>query len=781
MAARALTADEIGIPEFAVEATDGDVFSLASHARAKEALEFGLSTLEPGFNIFVAGADRSGRLTQTIAFLRAEMQKRQPSTDWLYLNNFRRPHRPRPCQVPNGMGRRFRDRVAALIPEIRLALQRAFDDEAHQTALQAPAQRLQEEINRRIAEVKAEADKRGLALIQTKTGPAVAPSEERQEKIKEMTPEEMAKIQADAQEVAQQLAEVTRWAASQQRSVADHARTTSTQIADQAILELITAVVKEFEAVGGLQRWLEEMRVDMLDNIQRFAAQQPEGAPPMEPPEQRYAVNLFVDNSDNPHPLVVLEPNPNYENLFGRSEYRQAGMRFETDFSLLRAGALHKANGGILVLRADALAAQPVSWMFLKGALRDREIVIEDLRQQASLPIAGAPSPKPIPLDVKVVLVGAPNWFYTYFAADPEFQTYFRIKADIDPDMKAEPETVRHYAGLINSLAAQHGSDGCTPDAVARLLGLASRLADDRTRLSSRFEMLEDIIAEARVRTPKGPITRECVDKAIEERRERNARLEESMHERIADGTVLIETTGLELGQVNGLTVRDTGDHTFGGPARVTARASVGRRGVVNIERDVAMGGPIQQKAAMILQGYLSGQFARRIPLSFTCSITFEQNYGGVEGDSASLAEAVAVISDLSGLPVRQDVAITGSMNQLGDAQVVGGVVYKVEGFFKACQSMPGGLTGTQGVIVPARNVRNLVLNQNVQEAVASGMFHLWSVDNINEALEMLLGAECGEPDAGGNYPPVSIFGRVIAQLQTFNEALKDVTLPAAY
>lgn len=774
MTARILTADEVGLPELAVDAVEGDVFSLASHARAKEALEFGLSTNEPGFNIFVIGVERSGRLTQTVEFLKAEMEKWPQPVDWLYLNNFRRPHRPRPCKVPGGMGRKFRDRVAALIPEIRSALQRAFDDESHQSALQAPAQRLQEEVNRRIAEVRKEAESRGLTLVQTQSGPAVAPSDESKEKMEKMAPDEMAKIQSDAQEVAQKLAEVTRWATSQQRGVAEHAHSMSSQIADEAIQELLMPLLTEFQGMGGLQRWLEEMRVDMLDNIQRFAAQQPKGAPPLEPPEQRYAVNLFVDNGENPRPLVVLEPNPVYENLFGRFEYRQAGMRFETDFNLLRAGALHKANGGVLVLRADALAAAPLSWMFLKGALRDQEIQTEDLRQQASLPIAGAPKPKPIPLDVKVVLIGAPKWFHTYFAADPEFQTHFRIKADIDPDMKAEPDTVNHYAGLIQSLALKHGSEGCTPDAVSRLLGLASRLADDRTRLSSRFEMLEDIIAEARVRTPEGPISRECVEKAIEERRERNARLEEMTQERIADNTILIETTGAVVGQVNGLTVRDTGDHVFGGPSRVTARASVGRDGIVNIERDVMMGGPIQQKASMIMQGYLAGQFARRIPLSFTCSVTFEQNYGGVEGDSASLAEAVAVFSDLSGLPVRQDIAITGSMNQRGDAQVVGGVAYKVEGFFKACRNAEGGLTGTQGVVLPERNVRNLVLDQEVQEAVANGSFHLWAVDDINDALELLLGAPCGEPNADGSYPPDSIFGRVTTQLADFNRYLME-------
>lgn len=775
MAATELTAADVGLPQHSPAPAAGGVFSLSSHARAKDALDFGLSARSPGFNIFVVGGDRSGRMTETVAYMNAEMAKRTPPPDWIYLNNFRRPHRPRPCRLTAGTGRQFRDAMAALIPNIRAALQQAFDEEAHQTALQAPARRLQEEVNRQIAEVKAEAEARGLTIVQTETGPAVTPAQPAEgEEPKELTQEEMEKVQADARAIAERLSQITRWASMQQKQVGEHARKVSTQIADEAIHGLISDVATQFTGHGSLQRWLEEVRVDILDNIQRFATRQPEGAPPLEPPEMRYAVNLFVDHGDDEHPLVVLEPNPTYDNLFGKFEYRQAGMRLETDFTLLRAGALHRANGGIIVLRAEALAAQPFSWLFLKGALRDQEIQLEDLRQQAALPIAGAPRPKPIPLDVKVVLVGAPQWFQTFFSADVDFQTHFRIKAEIDGDMPADETNLAHYAGLLEQLAERRGATGCEPAAITRLLAHASRLADDRTRLSAKFELLEDVIAEARVGAPHGPLTAEAVERAIKQRRVRNARAEDLMHERIADGTILIESTGAAVGQVNGLTVRDLGDHSFGAPARVTARASAGREGIVNIERFVAMGGPIQQKGAMILQGFLTGLFARGIPLSFTCSITFEQSYGGVEGDSASLAEAVAVISDLSGLPVRQDVAITGSMNQHGVAQVVGGVARKVEGFYRSCLDKPEGLTGAQGAIVPAANARNLVLKSEVTEALAAGRFHLWTVAHVTEALELLLATPVGEPDANGDYPPDSIFGRVVARLTQFNSAIAE-------
>jgi predicted ATP-dependent protease len=405
---------------------------------------------------------------------------------------------------------------------------------------------------------------------------------------------------------------------------------------------------------------------------------------------------------------------------------------------------------------------------------------IEELHRAGGIPIAGAPKPVAIPLDVKVAIVGAPKWYYAFFSVDPEFRSYFKIKADMDSEMAATPENLGTLAALILQSVERNWRLDCEPEAVQRLLGQAARWAGDRGKLSARIELLEDTLSEAAQLLPKEQtkkqakaMTEAAVKTALENRQRRNARVEDRLHESIAEGTVMIDTGGAVRGQVNALTVRDLGDHAFGTPSRVTARASVGRRGVINIERDIAMSGPIQQKGVMVLQGFLAGRFAQRFPLSFNCSITFEQSYGGVEGDSASMAELIAVVSDIAGLPVRQDVAITGSVNQRGQSQAVGGVHHKVEGFFRTCMDA-GGLSGTQGVVVPAANEPNLVLNDEVSAAVAAGRFHVWSVKCVDQAIELMLGVPAGEADAGGAYPPETVYGKVAERLAEFDRIMAE-------
>ncbi len=366
------------------------------------------------------------------------------------------------------------------------------------------------------------------------------------------------------------------------------------------------------------------------------------------------------------------------------------------------------------------------------------------------------------------------HWYYTVFSADPEFQTYFKVKAEIDVDMDATPENAASYAALIRRIARDHRGFACEDAAVQRLVGMAARWAAHREKLTARFEIVEDVVTEAVELAFKAgleAVTLDMVVQATENRHRRNARVEDRMQESIAEGLVMIATAGRVVGQINALTVRDMGDHTFGAPARITARASAGRIGVSSIERQVAMGGPIQQKGVMVLQGFLSGQFARRFPLSFNCSITFEQNYGGVEGDSASMAELLAILSDLSGLPLRQDMAITGSVNQRGDAQAIGGVHYKVEGFFRTCLEN-GGLTGEQGVVLPRANEKHLILRDEVAQAVAEGKFHVWSVATVDEAAALFMDMPAGERDAAGIYPADTIYGRVMGELEAFDDAL---------
>ena len=782
MTAKKLSPDEVGIPAF-VPGTrqDGAIFDLSSHQRAREALELALAVPEPGFNVFVLGENRSGRLTSTVDFLKAALSDSRAPDDWVYLNDFGAPGEPVAIRLPAGEGRKLRDAMQRLVGGLTQALRTAFGGESFQSQMQAEGETAQNELNNQMKAVQEAAKEKGLDILQNQQGPVIVAADENGEAIpaEQMTDEQRALLAEHGPALAQQILAVNRRTAELQAAFQQRGAELSRQVADQTSGPVIAAALAGFAEHHGLNKWLVELRSDITDNFQAFLPPPEEGArPPELDPARRYAVNLLVDNQRNETLPVIVEANPTYENLFGRIEYRQSARAMETDFTLIKPGALHCANGGVLVLRADAIASNPSIWPFIKGALRDEEIRIEELYRSNGPTVAGALSPQPVPLDVKVVLIGAPNWYYTFFSTDPEFQHYFKIKADIDPNVEAEAGNIETYAGLIRALAAEFDETGvkCADSAVARLLGQASRWAADRTKLSSQFERVEDILAEARQvlkKTGGAEVTAETVETAIENRRHRNARIEDRIQEGITEKSVLIATTGTAVGQVNALTVRDVGDHAFGTPSRVTARASVGRRGVLNIERDTGLGGPLQQKGALVLQGWLSGTFARAYPLSFNVSITFEQSYGGVDGDSASLAELVAILSDISGVPVRQDLAITGSVNQHGAAQAIGGAHHKIEGFFRSCVEA-GTLDGGQGAAIPAVNEKNLVLRSDAEAAVKDGKFSIYSLETIEDAVELFLGMPAGALDASGKYPDDSVFGLVAAKLAEYDSILTE-------
>lgn len=778
MAVREIPASDVGIPVFERPAagvdTDARVFALSSHRRAREALDFGLNARDPGFNVFVVGEDRSGRMTATLEYLDRAVAGGSRPEDWLYLNNFRHTNEPLAVRLPAGEGRKFRDAMADLIPQLRLALHQAFSREEYHQRLSELERSLREEIGKSIEAARAEAEKAGLSLVQSPQGLMVMALGEdgKPRDVMELPEAEREAMEKAGEHVSGMLAEVNRIAARRQTELAEQVRELNHNVAETAVNGLIDEFTAKFSTHNSLSRWLVGFRVDVIENLDLFRGDG-EGEPqipgmpvPVRPtPEARYAVNLLVDNADVSGPPVVLEANPTYENLFGRIEYRQVGGVLQTDFSLVQPGALHRANGGILVLRAEAIAAYADSWSHLKGALRDGAIRMQEQYRAGGVPVAGAPKPAPVPLNVKVVIVGAPRWYYAFFSVDPEFQAYFKVKAEIDAEMDANAANLATYAGLLQGFANKHGRTTCTPEAIDYLLGYASRLAFDREKLSARFELVEDIVNEAiyaRRDDAKREIDRDAVKAARESRRTRNARMEDRVHESIRRGSVLISTTGEAVGQVNGLTVRDAGDHSFGAPSRVTARTSVGRRGVTNIERETMLGGPIQQKGALVIQGFLAGLFARRMPLSFNASITFEQSYGGVEGDSASLAEVLVILSDLAGAPLRQDLAVTGSVNQRGEVQAIGGLSHKAEGFYRACVEASE-LTGTQGVVFPASNAVSLILDDDVAEAVAAGTFHMYAATTVDEALEMFTGVAAAD-----------IYERVATQLEEFDRALDE-------
>lgn len=787
MPIRKINAADAGLPQFEIADSAGTadvrVFSLSSHARAREALEFGLGARDPGFNIFVVGEDRSGRMTATLSYLEEALADGPRPDDWVYLNNFRRTNEPLAVRLPVGRGRQFRDDMAALIPQVRDALQQAFTREEYQQRLHDEDTAMRAEIGKAIDAARAEAKTAGLSIVQSPEGLMVAALDEddKPRDVSDLPEAERTAMEEAGQRISQMLAEINRDAARRQAKMVEDVQALNRAVAENAVGGLVDALIARFQDIQSLNRWLVAFRVDLLENLPLFSPP-PEGAPavpgvpqPAQPTaEARYAVNLLVDNGDVTGPPIVLEGNPTYANLFGQIEYRQAGGVLQTDYSLIQPGALHRANGGILVLRAEAIAGHADSWDQLKGALRDGLVRMQEQYRAGGIPVAGAPKPASVPLDVKVVIVGAPQWYYTFFSVDPDFQAYFKVKAEIDADMEASPGNLACYTGLLQGFANKHGATSCTPDAIEYLLGYASRIAADRTKLSARFELVEDIVNEAiyaaRASGAK-KIDAAAVRAAQRSRRTRNARIEDRIQESIKRGTVMISTSGGAVGQVNGLTVRDTGDHAFGAPSRVTARTSIGRRGVTNIERETDLGGPIQQKGAMVIQGYLAGLFARRTPLSFNASITFEQSYGGVEGDSASLAEVLTILSDLADLPLRQDLAVTGSVNQHGEVQAIGGLIQKAEGFYRTCVEA-GPLTGDQGVVFPRSNEPSLIVNDEMAADIAAGRFHTYSAAHVDEAVELFMGIEAGVADAEGNYPAGSVYARVAEQLVAFDQAL---------
>ncbi|HUK07350.1 MAG TPA: ATP-binding protein [Stellaceae bacterium] len=784
MTVESLTAAAVGPPEFALPAPSGDapprVFDLSSHRRAREALAFALAVPRLGYNVFVLGEDRSGRMTATLELLEKHAQGLPPAADWLYLPNFRHPREPRPCRLPAGVGRQFRDRLGELLAALGPALRRAFEAAEFASRVEQARATAQQSIGAAFGALNQYAAERGLAIDQGEKGMSVRalPGNEPQA-IDQLSQAEREQRLKGFDEVRQRVVAFVQQTHQSELAFAEAVSNARREAADAALGPLIDPIAGEYGSYSGLGRWLVELRVDLLDHLDLLAVSQetPDGGANL-PAEERYQVNLLVDHGDDGHASVVVEPNPSYERLFGSFDLRIENGVAVTDYRLIRAGSLHRANGGILVVRAEAIAAEPMVWNFLKGALRDRCIRIEPPRGPMQ-PVSGAPYAPAIPLEVKVVMIGAPRWYYTFFSLDPDFATYFKVKADIDADMPADDDNLRVYADMIRHMARQHAPEGASDDAVARTLAEAARWAQHRGKLSAQFERVEDLVIEAATVAERDCAPRigvEQVRRALALRREHRARIEDRSQEAIRDGVILIDTSGTRIGQVNALTVRDLGDHSFGLPVRVSARVHAGRLGIANIERATEMGGPIQQKGVYIIGGYLSGLFAGRLPLSFSASVTFEQSYGGVEGDSASMGELVAVLSALAEAPIRQDIAITGSVNQAGESQPIGGAIEKVEGFYRVCAGR--GLTGTQGVLIPRSNRQHLILSEEVTEALAAGRFHLWTMANVEDAIRLLTGLEPGRAGDDGRFPAGSLLQRVEATLDRFDRLLAARTAP---
>lgn len=746
---RALRAADIGIPRHSWQPGSGDTFALSSHARAREALDLALSIDAPGFNVYVLGEDRTGRMSATVAYLGAICTPASSRRkDWVYLHNYRDARQPLAFGLAVGDGARFSETLRRYVGRLRSMLIATLESDAHRERIKRIHRAADEQINEKQAALARAAEQVGFALEESAEGvrlrPPAADTPDR-ERNRDRLSSELDQLEREAGQL--------RASAEAQALALDR----------QTLAGLIEGEVADFAATfadyPALSEWIDDLTEEMIRDVRNLARSSPDERLPA-----KYSTNLLVDHSHGDE-CVVLEPNPTYENLFGYIEYRRGEGGSETDLTLIRPGALQRANGGVLVLRAEPLAKDETVWTYLKAALRDRAIRIEEPHRSGGMPLIGTPRPEPIPLDAKIVIVGTPDSYYNFFSNDPDFKTYFKIKADIDPDMPATAENLDILGSLIDRMAARQGIL-CTADSIGLLLGLSSRLAMRRDSLSSRFELIEDLLHEAGRHAAGARLKPDHVLAAWRARSRREARAEERFLLSMNRRHIAIATTGAVVGQVNALTIRELGDSHFGRPSRLTARASIGHRGIINIERVTELGGRSQQKGALVVEGYLRGTFARRHPVSFDCSITFEQSYGNIDGDSASVGELVSIISALSGLPVRQELAVTGSFNQLGEVQAVGDVSEKVEGYFRVtAQERADGIR--HGVVLPGANAHDLVLEDEVAAAVDDGTFSIWAIDRVEEAVELFLAS-----------PAAEAYERAAATLKTFDELIRDRTSP---
>ncbi len=750
--------------------------------RAFRALSLGSAIQGPGYNIFVLGTPGSGRTSLVLNFLRQQAAQEPTPPDLAYVYNFAKPKRPLALHFPPGQATAFAQDMDRLIQTCRQEIPRAFQSETYRKERDRLTENLKQRQEAELTRLQALVSKYNFALVQTPFGFLLVPAVEgrplKPEEIEQLDPEKRAKLEELKkrleEEVKKTIRKVRRMEQETRQAIEDLDRRTTAFVVEH----LVEALQEKYRDLQGVTDYLDQVREDIVANGQRFRRQaeqeEERGDGPWEFWVRRYKVNVLVDNSGLQGAPVILENHPSYTNLLGRIEHEVVMGAARTDHTLLRAGALHRAAGGYLVLPARDVLLLPYAWDGLKRALREGKVRIIELSNELGLLSTLTLEPEPIPLRTKIVLIGTPLLYYLLQHYDEDFPKLFKVRAEFAVDMPRTPDTEREYALFARAVQQAHDLPPLQADAVARLIEYGARLAGDQEKLSTRFGPIADLIREAAYwagQNGHDTITADDIRRAEEEQIYRANYLEERFQEMIHNGTLRIATEGQAIGQINGLSVILLGDYAFGRPTRITATAYPGRGEVVDIEQRAELGGPIHTKGVLILGGYLGQQYGHLGPLSLTARLTFEQSYEGVEGDSASAAELLALLSAIAQLPLRQDIAITGSIDQHGNIQAIGGVNEKIEGFFAVCQAR--GLTGQQGVLIPRANVRHLMLRDEVVEAIRAGKFHLWAIDTVDEAIALLTGMEPGQRQEDGSFPEGTFHHAVEQRLEAFAQLLR--------
>jgi lon-related putative ATP-dependent protease len=770
-----------------------DIQETIGQPRAVEAVRFAIGIQQNGYNIYAMGASGMGKRSLILRFFEEQAKQQPAPNDWCYVYNFEQPHRPNAISLPPGKGIEFQKDMERFVEDLRSSLSAAFESDDYRARRQVIEQEAQESQEKSLEQLQQQAQTQKIAMIRTPNGLVFAPMRNGDvlspEEFRNLPQDEREKMEAELESFQKELQKILQQVPAIQKKIRDHIQELNQEVTRYSVGGLITELKEKFGEIPEVLQYLDTVQKDVVENARNFISDNSSENLPdslvaavaaraqiqQEAFFHRYQVNLVVDHHASEGAPVIYEDNPTLQNVIGRVEHMaQMGALF-TDFTLIKPGSLHAANNGYLVLDVRKVLQQPYTWEAMKRSLQSRQISVESVEQMLSLISTVSLEPEPIPLNVKIALLGDRNLYYLLSSMDPDFNELFKVLADFDEQMDRSNDNQLRYARVIARMVRDDQLLPFNRQAVARVIEHSARLVEDSQKLYTGFREIGNLLRESSYWAQQDnskEVGDQDVQKAIDMQIYRADRLRERIQETILRGIYLIDTQGVKVGQVNGLSVIQMGGFSFGRPSRITASLRMGKGDLVNIEREVDLSGPIHSKGVLILAGFLGDRYARERPLSLSASLVFEQSYGEVDGDSASSAELYVLLSAISGIPIKQSLAVTGSINQHGEVQAIGGVNEKIEGFFDICKAR--GLNGEQGVLIPISNVDNLMLRQDVIDAVEAGKFSISPVENIDQGIEILTGVAAGQPDDEGHYPPESVNGRVMARLQELAEKVRE-------
>lgn len=752
--------------------------------RAVEALAFGLRMKKKGYNIYISGISGTGRSSYSNSITEKLAAEMPVPNDWVYVYNFKNPDRPRALSMEAGLAIQFKKDIEGMIEQLREQVPSIFEGTEYETRKNEIYQSFQRENHKIVEELNQIAQNYGFIFRESEHGLVTIPVMEgrpmKQEEYSSLPPAEIERIRENSNQLNLSTVETFNRLKAIEEDFQEGLRKLDEEMGYKVINFCINRLVQRYGHREEIVSYINQLEQDIVEHIGQFKGKNPPQGElsqmmmQMKDEESfftRYRVNLFINNSELKHAPIINESNPTFNNIMGTIEYKNEMGILKTDFTQIKPGALHMANGGFLILNVKEVLTQPYGWETLKRALKTGEINIESLNKVTGYVVTSTLKPEPIPLDIKVILIGDDSIYHALYSMDEDFRKLFKIMADFDVEMKKNEENIYKMARFIASHCEKEGLKHFDKNAVARIMEYSSRLADHQEKLSSRFNQIVEILyeADAWAQIDEVPlVSKEHVEKAIQQKIYRNSKYEEKLNEMFKDGSLLIDVSGYRIGQINGLAVMGTGEYSFGKPSRITVSTYKGKTGIINIEREVKKSGSIHDKGVLILSGYLGQKYAQRHPLSLGVSISFEQNYSIIDGDSASSTELYGILSSIAGVPIDQSIAVTGSVNQNGEIQPIGGVNEKIEGFYEVCKLL--GFTGQQGVLIPKQNIKNLMLKREVIEAVEAGIFHIYAIGHVEEGIEILTGVPAGLQDERGNYPPGTINYLIMEKLREASE-----------